>query len=47
VNARQQREEAPMSLTQFRVDDGPHAMDGLRLLARDGIEPVEAFKAAR
>ena len=21
-----------MSLTQFHVDDGPHAMDGLRLL---------------
>ena len=32
-----------MSLTQFRVDDGPHAMDGLRLLARDGNEQIEAF----
>lgn len=32
-----------MSLTQFRVDDGPHNMDGLRLLARDGTERVEAF----
>ena len=32
-----------MSLTQFRVDDGPHAMDGLRLFARDGTDPVEAF----
>ncbi|WP_338833944.1 signal transduction histidine kinase [Bradyrhizobium septentrionale] len=34
-----------MSLTQFRVDDGLHAMDGLRLFARDGTErkPVEAF----
>jgi hypothetical protein len=32
-----------MSLTQFSVDDGPHNMDGLRLLARDGSEPVEAF----
>lgn len=32
-----------MSLTQFRVDDGPHTMDGLRLLARDGNERVEAF----
>ena len=32
-----------MSLTQFRVDDGPHTMDGLRLLARDGNEQVEAF----
>src|SRR5581483_10756235 len=32
-----------MSLTQFSVDDGPHNMDGLRLLARDGPEQVEAF----
>jgi hypothetical protein len=32
-----------MSLTQFSVDDGPHNMDGLRLLARDGSEQVEAF----
>jgi hypothetical protein len=32
-----------MSLTQFRVDDGPHAMDGLRLCAWDGSEAVEAF----
>jgi len=32
-----------MSLTQFQVDDGPHTMDGLRLLARDGNEQVEAF----
>lgn len=32
-----------MSLTQFSVDDGPHSMDGLRLLARDGPEKVEAF----
>jgi hypothetical protein len=32
-----------MSLTQFGVDDGPHNMDGLRLLARDGSEQVEAF----
>ena len=32
-----------MSLTQFRVDDGPHTMDGLRLLARDGNEQIEAF----
>jgi hypothetical protein len=32
-----------MSLTQFNVDDGPHSMDGLRLLARDGPEQVEAF----
>jgi len=33
----------PMSLTQFSVDDGPHNMDGLRLLAQDGTERVEAF----
>jgi len=32
-----------MSLTNFGVDDGPHNMDGLRLLARDGTERVEAF----
>jgi hypothetical protein len=32
-----------MSLTQFGVDDGPHSMDGLRLLAQDGNERVEAF----
>jgi hypothetical protein len=32
-----------MPLTQFRVDDGPHNMDGLRLLAQDGTEQVEAF----
>ena len=32
-----------MSLTQFSVDEGPHNMDGLRLLAQDGTERVEAF----
>ena len=32
-----------MSLTKFGIDDGAHNMDGLRLLARDGTEPVEAF----
>ncbi len=32
-----------MLLAHFRVDDGPHSMDGLRLCARDGSEPVEAF----
>jgi hypothetical protein len=32
-----------MSLTQSRVDDGPHNMDGLRLYAEDGSERVEAF----
>lgn len=31
------------SLAKFGVDDGPHNMDGLRLLARDGAERVEAF----
>ena len=32
-----------MSLAQFSIDDGPHSMDGLRLFAQDGAEPVEAF----
>jgi hypothetical protein len=32
-----------MSLAQFSVDNGPHNMDGLRLLAQDGSEKVEAF----
>ena len=32
-----------MSLTKFGIDDSPHNMDGLRLLARDGTERVEAF----
>ncbi|MDA9546591.1 signal transduction histidine kinase [Bradyrhizobium sp. CCBAU 45321] len=32
-----------MSLTQFRVDEGPHTMDGLRLLAQDGNKQIEAF----
>jgi hypothetical protein len=32
-----------MSLTKFAIDGGPHNMDGLRLLARDGTEQVEAF----
>ena len=31
------------SLTKFGIDGGPHNMDGLRLLAQDGAEPVEAF----
>lgn len=30
-------------LTNFCVDGGPHNMDGLRLLARDGTKRVEAF----
>ena len=32
-----------MSLTQFSIDDGPHSMDGLRLLAQDGTDRIEAF----
>ena len=32
-----------MSLTQFSIDDGPHSMDGLRLLAQDGPDRIEAF----
>ena len=32
-----------MPLTQSRVDDGPHNMDGLRLYAQDGSNQVEAF----
>ena len=32
-----------MSLTQFGVDGGPHSMDGLRLVAQDGANAVEAF----
>ena len=31
------------SLTKFGIDGGPHNMDGLRLVAQDGAEPVEAF----
>ena len=32
-----------MSASQFNIDDGPHNMDGLRLVALDGAQPVEAF----
>ena|SRR2546421_12669983 len=32
-----------MSLMEVTVDDGPHTMDGLRLLGRDGAKQVEAF----
>ena len=32
-----------MSLAQLSIDDGPHNMDGLRLVAQDGPEQVEAF----
>jgi hypothetical protein len=37
----------PMSLTQFRIDDGPHTMDGLRLFAEEGNERVEAFMSRK
>jgi hypothetical protein len=32
-----------MALTKFRIDEQPHAMDGLRLLAQEGTREVEAF----
>ena len=32
-----------MPLTQFRIDDGSHNMDGLRIYAQDRSERVEAF----
>jgi hypothetical protein len=32
-----------MSVSQFNIDDGPHNMDGLRLFALDGAQPIEAF----
>ncbi len=32
-----------MSVSQFNIDDGPHNMDGLRLIAMDGDQPIEAF----
>jgi hypothetical protein len=36
-----------MPLTQFRIDDGPHTMDGLRLFAQNGNERVEAFMSRK
>jgi hypothetical protein len=36
-----------MSLAHFRIDDGPHSMDGLRLFAREGNERVEAFMSRK
>lgn len=36
-----------MPLSQFRIDRSPHTMDGLRIFAQDGIEPVEAFISRR
>ncbi len=32
-----------MALTRFRIDEEPHAMDGLRLLAQEGTGEIEAF----
>ena len=32
-----------MPISQFNIDDGPHNMDGLRLFAMEGVQPVEAF----
>jgi len=32
-----------MTLTKFRIDAGPHAMDGLRFLAQEDTREVEAF----
>jgi len=32
-----------MLLTNSRVDDGPHNMDGLRIQASDGSQRIEAF----
>jgi hypothetical protein len=32
-----------MALKKFRIDEQPHAMDGLRLLAQEGTREVEAF----
>ena len=37
------RRGSQMSLSQFCVDEQPHTMDGLRLLAQDGTTGVEAF----
>ena len=37
------RKSENISLTKFGIDDGPHNMDGLRLLARNGPEAIEAF----
>ena len=36
-----------MSLTQFRIDDGPHTMEGLRFFAEDGNERVETFMSRK
>ncbi|AWL91973.1 MULTISPECIES: hypothetical protein [Bradyrhizobium] len=36
-----------MSLAQLRIDDGPHTMDGLRLIARDDNKQVEAFMSRK
>jgi hypothetical protein len=36
-----------MSLAQFRVDEGAHNMDGLRLFAHDGSNGSRRSLAAR
>lgn len=36
-----------MPLAHFRIDEGPHTMDGLRLIARDGNKQVEAFMSRK
>jgi hypothetical protein len=36
-----------MPLARFRIDEGPHTMDGLRLIARDGNKQVEAFMSRK
>ena len=36
-----------MSLAQLRIDDGPHTMDGLRLIARDDNKQVEAVMSRK
>ncbi|NPU11402.1 signal transduction histidine kinase [Bradyrhizobium sp. 83012] len=36
-----------MPLSHFRIDQSPHTMDGLRLFAQDGNDPVEAFVSRR
>src|SRR5207344_776571 len=44
---RRETKGVPMPLAQFKVDDEPHSLDGLRLYARDGSELVEAFIGRR
>lgn len=32
-----------MPVSEFNIDDGPHNLDGLRLFAVEGAQPIEAF----